>query len=108
MKHLFLAMLIVFSPLSLAAIKHMAMIKNGVIENVALWDGVSSWSPPGFSLVDITAQPSVGIGWTHNGGSSFTAPVAIPEPESAVDKLVEELDARLKALEEKAPDPKGP
>lgn len=52
--------------------KRMAMIENGVVVNIAEWDGVSTWQPGSqFTLVDITGT-LVDIGWTYDG-STFTA-----------------------------------
>lgn len=54
--------------------KRIAMIKDGVVQNVALWDGVSPWDPAGFVLIDVTAQPDVAVGWTYDG-INFLAPI---------------------------------
>ncbi|ENE2000933.1 hypothetical protein ABM424_003086 [Enterobacter hormaechei] len=52
-----------------------ALIKNGVVENVVIWDG------EGDIFADYTAvnidELTVGIGWSYDG-TDFTAP---PEPE---------------------------
>lgn len=48
------------------AIRH-AMIRNGVIENISLWDGdVNNWTPPEDMLV-IPAPDHVGVGWGYDG-----------------------------------------
>jgi hypothetical protein len=52
--------------------KRIAMIKNGIVQNIALWDGVSPWSPEGFILVDVT-NLDVGPGFTYSNGV-FTPP----------------------------------
>lgn len=49
------------------------MIQDNIVQNIAVWDGVSNWSPDGYVLVDITSQPQVGIGWIYDG-TNFTAP----------------------------------
>ena len=47
--------------------KRIAMIKDNVVENISVWDGVTEWNPgPEWMLVDITDQPQVGIGWLYN------------------------------------------
>jgi len=54
------------------------MIKNGVVENVSLWDGdTNKWQPPE-GITCIPAPDEIGIGWTWDE-SNWTAPV-IPEP----------------------------
>jgi hypothetical protein len=57
--------------------KRIAIIKNGTVENVAMWDGKSAWKPAG-TLVDVTDKPHVAIGWTYDG-SDFAAPVESAE-----------------------------
>lgn len=56
-----------------------AIIKNGVVDNITLWDGdTSKWSPPqGQSAV--VAPSTVQIGSTYAAGV-FTPPVAPPVP----------------------------
>lgn len=55
--------------------KRMAMLQNGVVENIAEWDGVAVWHPGlQYTLVDITSQPQVDIGWTYDG-HQFSAPI---------------------------------
>ena len=44
-----------------------AMIKDGIVLNIAIWDGVSNWDPGGYLLVDITDQNEVDIGWNYDG-----------------------------------------
>ena len=53
--------------------KHIAMIKAGVVVGVALWDGVRPWDPVAGGLCDSTADvtsasPRPGPGWTYSGG----------------------------------------
>ena len=51
-----------------------AMIRDGVIENISLWDGdTNRWQPPEDFLV-IPAPDHVGIGWRYDG-QAWTAPV---------------------------------
>jgi hypothetical protein len=56
------------------------LIKDGVVENSIVWDGVSNWSPPtGYEVVETTAMENApGPGWLYADGV-FTQP-AIPEP----------------------------
>jgi hypothetical protein len=39
-----------------------AMLIDNVIQNIAIWDGVSPWTPEGFVLIDITNIPNAIIG----------------------------------------------
>ena len=54
--------------------KSIAMIQNNVVQNIAIWDGISLWKPQNYILVDITNQPSVDIGWSYDG-TSFSPPI---------------------------------
>ena len=50
-----------------------AMIRNGVVENVSLWDGdLLKWQPPE-GITCIPAPDEIGIGWIWDG-SSWAAP----------------------------------
>lgn len=56
------------------------LVKNEVIENIVVWDGVTSWTPPeGYELVryggDLLAK--IGDGWVNG---QLIIP---PEPEPA-------------------------
>lgn len=68
---------LLISSQAMAANKRMAMIKNGVVINIALWDGASSWHPSGVSLVDVTSNRAVDIGSTCSkcDGSDFVPPM---------------------------------
>ena len=76
--------------------KHIAMIRGGVVVGVALWDGVQPWDPVAGGLcdstVDVTARPEVGPGWAYSGGT-FAAPAApapAPDPASFVLAVVKD------------------
>lgn len=56
--------------------KTIAMIQEGVVVNLALWDGVSNWNPPGYTLVDVTGQ-FVDLGYLYDG-QNFSAPPTTP------------------------------
>jgi hypothetical protein len=52
-----------------------AMILNDVVVNIAVWDGVSLWQPEGYTLVDLTHQPQVDMGYRYDAGTGlFSAP----------------------------------
>ena len=64
--------------------KTIAMIKNGLVENTALWDGVCKWNPgEEFTLVEVTGT-TIGPGWTYDG-ENFTAPPREPDPEDLIE-----------------------
>ena len=51
----------------------------GLVENVTLWDGLATWTPPaGLTAVAATA-PGVGPGWTYDG-TAFAPPAPAPVP----------------------------
>jgi len=50
-----------------------AVISAGQVVNVALWDGVSDWSP-GDEFTVIDCPDTVGIGWSWNNDDGFAAP----------------------------------
>lgn len=55
-----------------------AMIRNGIVENISLWDGdTKKWQPPEGFIV-IPAPDHVGIGWRYDDGV-WSEPV-IEEP----------------------------
>ena len=58
------------------------MIKNGIVENIAIWDGITVWNPTGYTLIDITTtNMNVNIGWLYNSDTQvFSAPPP-PPPE---------------------------
>jgi hypothetical protein len=51
-----------------------AMIRDGVVENVSLWDGdLNRWQPPE-GIVCIPAPDEIGIGWSWDG-QNWIAPI---------------------------------
>lgn len=54
--------------------KRIAMIQNGIVQNIAVWDGISNWKPEGYDLVDVTDLSQVDIGWAYDG-KSFSQPI---------------------------------
>lgn len=69
-----------------------AVVRDGVVENVVVWDGESDWQPPeGTTLV---LSDEAGPGDTHDG-KTFTPPEP-PTPDPVVEyeaKVAEELRA---------------
>lgn len=49
--------------------KRIAMVKDGVVDNIAAWDGISDWNPEGYQLIDISDKPSVDIGDLYDGSN---------------------------------------
>ncbi len=51
-----------------------AVILDGQVVNVVLWDGEAEWSPgEEYSVIDCGEE--VGIGWTWNTDDGFIEPV---------------------------------
>jgi hypothetical protein len=55
------------------------IVREGVIENIATWDGVSYWTPPEGTTAELDLHGSH-IGWIKQEDGSFAAPF-VPEPE---------------------------
>jgi len=47
-----------------------AIVINGAVANVVIWDGVAQWTPDQGEAV--ACPDEVGIGWTYDG--EFSAP----------------------------------
>lgn len=59
-----------------------AIVENGVVDNIVVWDGEAEWSPPaGTTAVQVPATATVDIGYSWDG-KNFTKP-ASPTPEQA-------------------------
>lgn len=54
--------------------RRIAMIKDGVVQNIALWNGETPWKPEGFIFFDVTDYPEIGPGFTYVNGV-FSEPV---------------------------------
>ena len=59
-------------------VKRMAMVLNGVVQEVAVWDGITPWNPGDqYFLVDVTDNPKVESGYIYvNGVFSAPAPTS--------------------------------
>ncbi|ELB3423390.1 hypothetical protein RHK76_002419 [Escherichia coli] len=42
-----------------------AVVNNGVVVNIAVWDGESEWKPT--DGVAVLAEDGVGMGWSYDG-----------------------------------------
>lgn len=58
--------------------KRWAMVRNGYVENVVIWDGVSQWDYGDFEVFELEEGSFVGIGWSRVDGV-WVQPVQ-PEP----------------------------
>ena len=68
--------------------KRIALIKKGVVQNVAMFDDDTDWTlavqEEGNQLVDVSNQPSIGPEFTYDG-QVFTAP---PQEIIVIDGIV--------------------
>jgi hypothetical protein len=55
-----------------------AVVKNGVVENIVIWDGVAEFSLPDSELIEVTETAHIGGSWDGNV-FSFVEPTP-PEP----------------------------
>lgn len=70
------------------------VIKDNEVINAVVWDGVSDWTPPEGTTVEL-APAHVGIGWTRVDGN-WVAPEAPPAPTPDTAKV--SARAKLSAL----------
>jgi hypothetical protein len=72
---------------------HYAVVKNGVVENMVVWDGVTEFSVPDSELIEATADTR--IGGTYDGAFHFVEP-PVPEPTA---EQVAAAEVRASAIE---------
>ncbi|MEG6401370.1 tail fiber assembly protein [Enterobacter kobei] len=72
--------------------RNYALIKNGVVENVVIWDENGDIFDD-YTVVNLEGL-TAGIGWTYDG-EKFSAP---PEPEPTHDELVQKAEILKQAL----------
>lgn len=66
--------------------KNYALVKNGKVENVISWDGVSEYDP-GVEYTIIETKDAA-IGWSYDGSKFSPPPPPPPPPElTAAEKL---------------------
>lgn len=53
-----------------------AVVNNGVVVNIAVWDGESEWKPT--DGVAVLAEDGVGVGWSYDG-KKFIKPASKPD-----------------------------
>jgi len=71
-----------------------AVVKNGVVENMVVWDGVTEYSPDG-DLVEATSDARVGGSWDGNV-FTFVEPTPTPPTEEQVAKDSNKASAKSK------------
>ena len=62
-----------------------AVVKNGVIENVVVWDGVTEFSVANSELIEATSDARIGGSWD---GNVFTFVEPTP-PEPTAEQVAE-------------------
>ena len=68
--------------------KRFAIIDDGVVTNVVLWDETTDWTPPeGTTTVLVPDDSMVGIGWTYTDGI-FNAPPIEPVPPPSAEEIL--------------------
>ena len=70
-----------------------ALIKNGVVENIVVWDGNGDLFSD-YLVIKLNDDTVAAPGWSYDG-KSFIAP---PEPEKSHEELVTEADAEKQSL----------
>jgi len=73
-----------------------AVIKNGVVDNIVVWDGVMEFSVAGSELVEATSDAR--IGGTYDGAFHFVEPTP-PEPTAEQVTRQAKLDSVKSKLE---------
>jgi hypothetical protein len=83
-----------------------AIVRDGLVTNVTLWDGQTDWDPgEGCTLYPLPDDSPVSIGWTRSGNSRWITPAAVEDTPSAVAVTVD--PAALAAFVTAATDPNG-
>jgi len=56
-----------------------AMIRDGIVENISLWDGdIKKWQPPE-DMIIIPAPDYVGINWNYDGNNWIKPTIIKPD-----------------------------
>ena len=75
-----------------------AVVKNGAVENIVIWDGVAEFSVPDSELIEATEDTR--IGGTYDGVFHYVVPTP-PEPtaeEVARQVKLDSVKSKLEAL----------
>ena len=79
--------------------KRHAIIRNGIVEEVIIWDGKAKWSPPEGTICLSCEKQDAKIGDLYQNGE-FVTPPPVREPAPPKSEL-ELLRERVAALEAK-------
>ena len=74
-----------------------AVVKNGVVENIVVWDGQTAFSIEGSEIVEATDDTRIGGSWDGNV-FTFVEPTP-PEPTAEQVARQEKLDSVKSKLE---------
>ncbi|HBK9133711.1 TPA: tail fiber assembly protein [Escherichia coli] len=69
-----------------------AVIENGVVTNIAVWDGESAWQPTNALVIPVS--DNVRIGWFYDKGK-LSSPT---QPPKTHDELLREAEAQRQSL----------
>lgn len=72
-----------------------ALVKDGIVENIVIWDGEGDLFE-GYKAVNIEGL-GIGVGWTYDG-KKFTAPAEPPQPELTHEELVQQAEFQKQTL----------
>ena len=61
-----------------------AVVKNGVVENIIVWDGIAAFSAPDSELIEVTADTRVG--GTYDGAFHYVEPDPGPDTRTYDEK----------------------
>lgn len=70
-----------------------AMVKDGVVVNIAVWDGESEWVPDGFQVIPL--PEGVSIGWLFVDGEFIAPPAPVKTSEELIAAAEQERQSRL-------------
>jgi|GEM_PF-2150922 hypothetical protein len=62
-----------------------AVVRNGVVENVVVWDGVTEFSIPDSELIEATSDARIGGSWDGNV-FTFVEPDPAPDTRTYAEK----------------------
>jgi len=72
-----------------------AVVKNGVVENIIIWDGVAEFSLPDSELIEVTETAHIGGSWDGNV-FTFVEPTPIPPTAEQVAEDSNKASAKSK------------
>ena len=70
-----------------------AMIKDGAVANIAVWDGENAWDPDGFQVIPL--PEGVSIGWLFVDEEFIAPPAPVKTPEELIAAAEQERQSRL-------------